>query len=50
MFVPTRGELAIVAFIFLLVWGAGVLPKLGAQFAEIVARRRGSHRGGDEGR
>jgi Sec-independent protein translocase protein TatA len=49
MFVPSRGELAIVAFIFLLVWGAGALPKIGAQLGEIVARRRASQRARDEG-
>jgi Sec-independent protein translocase protein TatA len=50
MFVPSRGELALVAFIFLLVWSAGALPKLGAHLGEILARRRAGHRGRDEGR
>jgi Sec-independent protein translocase protein TatA len=49
MFVPSRGELAIVAFIFFLVWGAGALPKLGAQIGEALARRRARTRARDEG-
>jgi Sec-independent protein translocase protein TatA len=49
MFVPSRGEVAIVAFIFLLVWGAGVLPRLGARVGERMARRRARARVRDEG-
>ncbi|MCL2449416.1 MAG: hypothetical protein FWD17_10750 [Polyangiaceae bacterium] len=49
MFVPTRGELAFVAFIFVLVWGAGALPKLGGQLGEWVARRRATRRARGEG-
>ncbi|MGD0675971.1 MAG: twin-arginine translocase TatA/TatE family subunit [Polyangiaceae bacterium] len=36
----SRGELAIVLFIFVLVWGAGVLPKVGAALGERMARGR----------
>lgn len=55
MFALTRGELAMVLFIFALVWGAGVLPKMGERLATRFAReksaandakRAGSSRGG----
>jgi Sec-independent protein translocase protein TatA len=47
MFALSRGELAIVAFIFALVWGAGALPRLGERLGGRLARRRGrsSHEG-----
>jgi hypothetical protein len=48
MFVPTRGEVAIVAFIFFLVWSAGALPTRGAQLGELLARWRASRRARDE--
>jgi hypothetical protein len=34
MFGMTRGEIALVAFIFLLVYGALVLPRLAARFGK----------------
>lgn len=55
MFALTRGELAMVLFIFALVWGAGVLPRLGERLAGRAAaakpavndgKRAGSSRGG----
>jgi Sec-independent protein translocase protein TatA len=33
MLAASRGELVLVAFIFALVWGAGVLPRVAAQLA-----------------
>jgi Sec-independent protein translocase protein TatA len=45
MFAMSRGELAIVLFIFALVWGAAVLPRLGERIALSRARRGGSSRG-----
>jgi hypothetical protein len=48
MFALTRGEVAIVAFIFALVWGAGYLPRLGERLgARLHSRgRRTSDRTG----
>ena len=55
MFALTRGDLAMVLFIFALVWGAGVLPRLGERLAGRSAaakppvndaKRAGSSRGG----
>jgi Sec-independent protein translocase protein TatA len=40
MFALSGGEIAIVAFIFALVWGAGVLPRLGERLGERYAGRR----------
>jgi Sec-independent protein translocase protein TatA len=40
MFALTGGELAIVAFIFALVWGSGVLPRLGERLGVRYAERR----------
>jgi Sec-independent protein translocase protein TatA len=40
MFAVSRGELAIVLFIFTLVWGAAVLPRLGERIALLTLRRR----------
>ena len=44
MFAVSRGELVLVAFIFALVWGAGVLPRLGARLG--VRWARGGRDGG----
>jgi hypothetical protein len=38
MFALTHGELAIVTFLFALVWGAGLLPRLGERIAARLAR------------
>jgi Sec-independent protein translocase protein TatA len=43
MFAASRGEVVLVAFIFALVWGAGVLPRLAGEFA---ARSRAKRLGG----
>jgi Sec-independent protein translocase protein TatA len=40
MFALSAGELTMVAFIFALVWGAGVLPRLGESLAARHAARR----------
>jgi Sec-independent protein translocase protein TatA len=45
MFAVTHGELAIVLFIFALVWSAGLLPRLGERVAERLARRARARRG-----
>jgi len=43
----TGGEVAIVAFVFALVWGAGLLPRLGERLGERFAKRgRGPGNGG----
>jgi Sec-independent protein translocase protein TatA len=43
----TGGEVAIVAFVFALVWGAGLLPRLGERLGERFAKRgRGPGSGG----
>ncbi len=39
MFALSHGELAICVFIFLLVWGAGVLPKAGERLSQWLARK-----------
>jgi Sec-independent protein translocase protein TatA len=45
MFAMSGGELTIVAFIFALVWGSGVLPRLGERIgARYAERRRGQGR------
>jgi Sec-independent protein translocase protein TatA len=47
MFALTSGELALVAFVFALVWGAGLLPGLGERLGERFAKRgRGPGDGG----
>jgi Sec-independent protein translocase protein TatA len=47
MFGMTSGEVALVAFLFALVWGAGWLPRLGERLGERFARRgRGPAGGG----
>jgi hypothetical protein len=40
MLAPSYGELAMVVFIFGLVWGAAVLPRLGERIAGRRAERR----------
>jgi hypothetical protein len=40
MFALTRGEIAMVAFLFALVWGAGLLPRLGERLGERWGRGR----------
>jgi hypothetical protein len=40
----TRGELAIVLFLFVLTWGAGLLPRLGEWMGERSARRAAASR------
>ena len=39
MFGLTGGEIALVAFLFALVWGAGLLPRLGERLGERFAKR-----------
>jgi hypothetical protein len=48
MFALSRGELAMVLFIFALIWSSGFLPRLGEKVAERVAEKRapGSREGG----
>jgi Sec-independent protein translocase protein TatA len=41
MFAVSRGELVLVAFIFALVWGAGVLPRVGERLGARLQGRRG---------
>jgi hypothetical protein len=41
MFALTTGEAAMVAFLFALAWGAGLLPRLGERLGARFARRRG---------
>jgi hypothetical protein len=38
MFALTGGEIAMVAFLFALVWGAGLLPRLGERLGERLAK------------
>jgi Sec-independent protein translocase protein TatA len=45
MFAVSRGELVLVAFIFALVWGAGVLPRVGARLGARFYGRGGGDRG-----
>jgi len=40
MFGLTRGELAMVVFLFALVWGAGLLPRLAEHIGTRFARPR----------
>jgi Sec-independent protein translocase protein TatA len=44
MFALSGGELAIVLFIFALVWGAAVLPRLGERIAALGVDRSGGGR------
>ena len=48
MFAASRGEVVLVAFIFALVWGAGVLPRMAGQFAARSRTKRA--RGGPAAR
>ena len=52
MFGVSRGELVLVAFIFALVWGAGMLPRLGERLGARFASKRepGRDAGRDAGR
>jgi Sec-independent protein translocase protein TatA len=36
----TKGELWLVAFVFVLVYAAGLLPRLGARLGRVIAGRR----------
>lgn len=42
MFALTGGELAMVSFLFALVWGAGLLPRLGERLGEWLLERGGT--------
>jgi Sec-independent protein translocase protein TatA len=44
MFAMTHGELAIVLFIFALVWGAVLLPRLGEHLGPLLAGRARARR------
>jgi Sec-independent protein translocase protein TatA len=46
MFALTRGELAMIVFLFALVWGAGWLPRVGERLGERLAGRPRSRRDG----
>jgi Sec-independent protein translocase protein TatA len=46
MFATTRGELAIVVFLFILVWGAVLLPRVGERVGEALLRRSRKQRNG----
>jgi|GEM_PF-2568017 len=47
MFALTRGELAMVVFLFALIWGAGLLPRWGERLgARLALRARGRRDGG----
>jgi hypothetical protein len=39
VFALTGGEIALIAFLFALVWGAGLLPRLGERLGERFAKR-----------
>lgn len=49
MFALTGGELAMVLFLFALIWGAGLLPRLGERLGERFASRSGPERGSRDG-
>jgi Sec-independent protein translocase protein TatA len=49
MFALSRGEFVLVVFIFALVWGAGVLPRVGERLGARLAAKRGRERGHDRG-
>lgn len=44
MFELTRGELAVVVFLFALVWGAVLLPRLGGRLGELWFTRERARR------
>jgi Sec-independent protein translocase protein TatA len=46
MFALSRGELAMVVFLFVLVWGAGLLPGLGERLGARMGAKRGPRDGG----
>jgi Sec-independent protein translocase protein TatA len=46
MFALSRGEFVLVVFIFALVWGSGVLPRLGERLGARLAMRSVTRRGG----
>jgi hypothetical protein len=48
VFALTRGEFAMVAFLFVLIWGAGLLPRLGERLGARYGRAAppGSRDGG----
>jgi Sec-independent protein translocase protein TatA len=45
MFALTHGELAMVLFLFALVWGAGLLPRLAARIGVRLAKSRVARNG-----
>jgi hypothetical protein len=45
VFALTRGEFAMVVFLFLLIWGAGLLPRLGEWLGARYARAARGSRG-----
>jgi hypothetical protein len=49
MFALTGGELAMVSFLFALVWGAGLLPRLGERLGERFGGAPGPGRGKSDG-
>jgi len=49
MFALTGGELAMVSFLFALVWGAGLLPRLGERLGERFGGASGQGRGSSDG-
>jgi len=46
MFDLTRGEVAMIVFLFALVWGAGWVPRVGERLGERFAGRPRSRRDG----
>jgi Sec-independent protein translocase protein TatA len=49
MFALTGGELAMVVFIFALVWGAGLLPRLGERVGQRFGGGPGEGHGSRDG-
>jgi hypothetical protein len=49
MFALTGGELAMVSFLFALVWGAGLLPRLGERLGERFGSASTQGRGSSDG-
>lgn len=50
VFGMTRGEIALVVFIFALIWGAQLLPRLGERVGAWLAGARGADAKGPERR